>query len=102
MRAAIYDLSCKTALPKFEKALVGIHVFMPHGVPHIGQTWDASNRAVNLIINNLKGAFFPDDDIEHLIFAVAGAWSERPKTIIYIGDCCQHSSGIMQLLNTSN
>ena len=36
---------------------------------------DTSNRAINLIINNLKGIFFRDDDFEHMAFRVVAKWS---------------------------
>jgi len=98
VHAAVHDLARKTNVPKFGKAIVGIHVFVPTSVPHPGRTWDTSNRAVNLIINNLKGIFFPDDDIEHMMFAAAGTWSDKQKTVIYVGDCRQNSRGVLELL----
>lgn len=33
------------------------------------------NRAIQEILNNLKGVFFPDDDMEHMAFAVIGCWT---------------------------
>ena len=48
------------------------------------QVWDTSNRAVNLVINNLKGIFFEDDNFEHMAFGVAANWGEYGKTIIRI------------------
>lgn len=46
--------------------------------------WDTSNRAVNLIINNLKGVFFEDDNHEHMAFGVAGRWDEQGVTVVRI------------------
>jgi len=43
--------------PYFEKAFVLIEVITPKYSDN-SQLWDTSNRAVNLIINNLKGIFF--------------------------------------------
>ena len=37
-------------------------------------------RAIQVILNNLKGVFFPDDDMEHMAFAVAGHWAEGMGT----------------------
>ena len=49
--------------------------------------WDTSNRAIQVILNNLKGIFFLDDDIEHMAFSVAGKWGEGPgKTVIRVFD----------------
>ena len=48
------------------------------------QFWDTSNRAVNLVINNLKGIFFEDDNFEHMAFGVVANWGEHGKTIIRI------------------
>ena len=42
------------------------------------------NRAINLIINNLKGIFFRDDDFEHMAFSVVAKWGEIGRTTIRI------------------
>ena len=48
------------------------------------RVWDTSNRAINLIINNLKGIFFRDDDFEHMAFSVVAKWGEIGRTTIRI------------------
>lgn len=51
----------RTGIPKFQKAMVMIEISTPRGTNN-PRVWDTSNRAINLIINNLKGVFFRDDD----------------------------------------
>jgi len=97
INTAIDRLAEKSAVPCFDKAFVGIYTAMPRGYNNT-KVWDASNRAINLILNNLKGAFCPDDDIEHMAFAVVGGWSSEPKTIIFIGDFETQSAQIMRKL----
>lgn len=97
IHTAIYKLSEKESVPKYEKAFVGIYTGMPKGYNNT-RIWDASNRAINLILKNLKGVFFPDDDIEHMAFSVVGGWSREPKTVIYIGDLYSQSDLIMRKL----
>ena len=46
--------------------------------------WDTSNRAINVIINNLKGIFFRDDNMEHMAFSVVGLWGKEGATILHI------------------
>lgn len=46
--------------------------------------WDTSNRAINVVINNLKGIFFEDDNMEHMAFSVVGRWGEQGVTTIRI------------------
>jgi hypothetical protein len=77
-------------LPHFEKAFVQIAVTTPRGTNN-AQLWDTSNRAVNLIINNLKGVFFEDDNLEHMAFSVVGNWGENGVTIIRITPFTPHS-----------
>ena len=49
--------------------------------------WDTSNRAIQVVLNNLKGIFFRDDDMEHMAFSVVGRWGEGTgKTVIRIFD----------------
>ena len=62
-------------LPHFQKAMVEIHIATPRGSDN-AKVWDTSNRAIQVILNNLKGIFFPDDDMEHMAFAVTGDWTE--------------------------
>ena len=70
-------------LPHFEKAFVWIEVITPKYTDN-AKLWDTSNRAVNLIINCLKGIFFKDDNHEHMAFGVAGSWGEKGATIIHV------------------
>lgn len=98
VQAAIGKLTEKSPLPRFDMAMAGFCIAMPRGVNN-ARIWDASNRAMNLIINNLKGVFFPDDDIEHMAFAVLGCWADEPKTTIYIGDFHTQGGEIMALLD---
>ena len=41
-------------------------------------------RPGNLVINNLKGIFFWDDDWSHMAFSVIGAWGETGRTVVLI------------------
>jgi len=70
-------------LPKLEKAFVLIEIFTPKYTDNT-QLWDTSNRSINLVINNLKGIFFKDDNFEHMAFGVVGSWGEIAKTVIKI------------------
>lgn len=45
------------------------------------KVWDTSDRAFRVILNNLKGIFFPDDDLEHMAFAVTGCWTAGYTTV---------------------
>ncbi len=73
-------------LPFFEQAFVAIEIITPRGSNN-ARVWDTSNRAIQVILNNLKGIFFHDDDMEHMAFSVVGRWSEGPgKTVIRIFD----------------
>ena len=47
----------QTGLPYFEKAFVLIRIWTPRGSNN-KRVWDTSNRAINVVINNLKGIFF--------------------------------------------
>ena len=73
----------RTRIPKFQKAMVMIEITTPRGTDN-PRAWDTSNRAVNLIINNLKGIFFRDDDFEHMTFSVVAKWGEIGRTTIQI------------------
>ena len=72
-----------TGIPKFQKAMVMIEITTPRGTNN-PRVWDTSNRAINLIINNLKGIFFRDDDFEHMAFTVVAKWGEIGSTTIRI------------------
>lgn len=73
-------------LPFFERAFVAIEIVTSRGSDN-ARVWDTSNRAIQVILNNLKGIFFRDDDMEHMAFSVAGKWGEGAgKTVIQIFD----------------
>ncbi len=82
IHGAIAEAS-KDGLPNFEKAFVMIEITTSRGTAN-HQVWDTSNRAINVIINNLKGIFFRDDDFEHMAFGIAAKWGENAKTVIKI------------------
>ena len=73
----------KTGLPYFEKAFVLIRIRTPRGTNN-KRVWDTSNRAINVVINNLKGIFFDDDDFEHMACGIVADWGEIGQTEIRI------------------
>ena len=73
----------RTGIPKFQKAMVMIEITAPKGTDN-PKVWDTSNRAINLVNNNLKGVFFRDDDFEHMAFSVVAKWGEIGRTTIRI------------------
>ena len=75
----------KTGIPSFEKAHVHIRITAPRGTNN-SKVWDTSNRAINVIINNLKGIFFDDDDFEHMSCSVEAGWGKMGMTEIRICD----------------
>ncbi len=79
---AIFEES-KTGIPKFNKAFVMIEITTPRGSNN-PKVWDTSNRAINVIINNLKGIFFRDDDFEHMACGIVADWGENGRTTIRI------------------
>ena len=83
IHAAISKAAQQESLPYFEKAMVEIEIITPKGTNN-AQAWDTSNRAIQLILNNLKGIFFRDDNMEHMAFSVVGKWGEKGVTIIRI------------------
>ncbi|MCL2409815.1 MAG: hypothetical protein FWC96_09465 [Oscillospiraceae bacterium] len=83
IHTAISKAAREQMLPQFEKAFVWIKIVTPRGTNN-ARLWDTSNRAVNLILNNLKGIFFEDDNLEHMAFGVVGEWGEEGVTIIRI------------------
>jgi len=83
IHTAIGKSAREQTLPYFERAFVWIKVMTPRGTNN-ARLWDTSNRAVNLILNNLKGIFFEDDNLEHMAFGVAGEWGEEGVTIIRV------------------
>lgn len=56
IHAAIEEAARQAPLPYFGKAMVEIEVITPRGSNN-ARLWDTSNRAINVIINNLKGIF---------------------------------------------
>lgn len=85
LHAAIGEAARQGPLPHFEKAFVEIEVITPRGSDN-ARLWDTSNRAVNVIINNLKGIFFEDDNLEHMAFSVVGRWGKKGVTIIRVSE----------------
>lgn len=85
IHAAIEEAAQQKPLPYFEKAMVEITVVTPRGRNN-ANVWDTSNRAINVIINNLKGVFFLDDNMEHMAFSVVGSWGEKSVTILRISE----------------
>ena len=81
----------RTGIPKFQKAMVMIEIATPRGTNN-PKVWDTSNRAINLIINNLKGIFFRDDDFEHMAFSVVANWGKIGSTTIRICELSQWES----------
>ena len=76
----------KISIPRFEKAHVHIRITAPRGTNN-SKVWDTSNRCLNVIINNLKGIFFDDDNFEHMSFSVEAEWGEMGMTEVRI---CSH------------
>ena len=86
MRTAFRKAAEQGPLPHFQKAMVEILIATPRGSDNT-KVWDTSNRAIQVILNNLKGVFFPDDDLEHMAFSVTGCWTEETGyTTIRISD----------------
>ena len=83
LHAAISKTAQQETLPYFEKAMVEIEIVTPMGTNNT-KVWDTSNRAIQLILNNLKGIFFRDDDMEHMAFSVVGKWGEKGVTTVRI------------------
>ena len=73
---AIDEAARQKPLPYFEKAMVEITIITPRGANN-ANLWDTSNWAINAVINNLKGIFFRDNNIEHMAFSVVGRY-RRP------------------------
>ncbi len=77
------DREAETGIPFWEKAHVWIETKTVRGTNNF-RVWDTSNRAINVILNNLKGIFFWDDDFEHLSFEITAGWDEIGQTKIHI------------------
>lgn len=85
LHAAISEAAAQEPLPFFEKAFVAIRIVTPRGSDNT-RVWDTSNRAIQVILNNLKGVFFHDDNMEHMAFSVTGEWGKNGFTTIQILD----------------
>lgn len=85
LHAAIAEAARQELLPYFEKAMVEIEIITPRASDN-SRLWDTSNRAIQVVLNNLKGIFFEDDNMEHMAFSVVGRWGEKGATIIRILD----------------
>ena len=85
IHAGIAEAARQEPLPRFEKAFVEIEIVTTKGSNN-AQVWDTSNRAIQVILNNLKGIFFQDDDMEHMAFSVVGRWGKEGVTIIRVSD----------------
>lgn len=85
LHAAIAEAARQKPLPYFDKAMVEIEIITPRGSNN-AKLWDTSNRALQVVLNNLKGIFFEDDNMEHMAFSVVGRWGEKGDTIIRILD----------------
>ena len=72
-----------TGLPYFEKAFVLIWIQTPRGT-NTNRVWDTSIRAINVVINNLKGIFLDDDDFQHMACGIVADWGEIGQTEIRI------------------
>ena len=68
--------------------MVMVEITTPRGTDN-PRVWDTSNRAINLIINNLKGIFFRDDDFEQMAFSVVAKWGEIGSITIRICELSQ-------------
>ena len=78
----------KNGIPHFKKAHVHIRITAPRGTNN-AKVWDTSNRAINVVINNLKGIFFDDDDFEHMSCSIEASWGKIGMTEIRI---CDHQN----------
>jgi hypothetical protein len=84
----IHDAIAKQAkigIPRFEKAHVHVRITAPRGTNN-RKVWDTSNRAINVVINNLKGIFFDDDDFEHMSCSIEASCGKTGMTEIRICD----------------
>ena len=85
LHAAIAEADQQEPLPWFDRAMVEIEIITPRGSGN-ARLWDTSNRAIQVVLNNLKGIFFEDDNMEHMAFSVVGRWGEKGATFICILD----------------
>lgn len=95
IHSAIAETAQQGSLPHFRKAFVEIEIVTAKGSNN-AQLWDTSNRAINVIINNLKGIFFEDDNMEHMAFSVVGKWGKEGITTIHISELETVSGGYFE------
>lgn len=88
LHTTIGETAQQGRLPYFEKAFVEMEIITPRGSDN-ARLWDTSNRAIQVILNNLKGIFFEDDNMEHMAFSVVGRWGEKGVTIIRVSELDQ-------------
>jgi len=80
----MHDEITKLNQPRmFDHAMVSIIVCIPSDCAN-NKIWDVDNRAINLILNNLKGIFFVDDNYSNVSLFVCGKKSKEPETVILI------------------
>lgn len=96
IHVAIAETAQQGPLPHFKKAFVEIEIATTKGSDN-ARLWDTSNRAINVIINNLKGIFFEDDNMEHMAFSVVGKWGTEGVTTIRISELDVVAGGYFKL-----
>jgi len=82
----------------FDRAIVSIIICLPYGCPK-NKVWDVDNRAINLILNNLKGIFFEDDDYFHLSLFVCGKKSLKADTVILIDSLSNYAEVMKETMS---
>lgn len=90
LHAAIAEVARQNPFPYFNKAMVEIEVITPRGSDNT-RLWDTSNRAIQVVLNNLKGIFFEDDNMEHMAFSVVGRWGEKALRLSVFWTLTNHS-----------
>ena len=85
IHSAIAETAQQGPLPHFKKAFVEIEIATTKRIDN-ARLWDTSNQAINVIINNLKGIFFEDNNMEHMAFSVVGKWGKKGTTTIRISE----------------
>lgn len=101
IHGAIEQAARQGPLPHFQKAFVELEIVTPRGSNN-ARLWDTSNRAINVVINNLKGIFFEDDNMEHMAFSVVGRWGEQGVTSIRITELGEVSGGYFGIVEPQN
>lgn len=92
IHGAVEQAARQGPLPRFKKAFVELEIVTPRGSNN-ARLWDTSNRAINVVINNLKGIFFEDDNMEHMALCI----SYKRSNAFYL--CCKrHELGQIVVL----